>query len=181
MTPDEIIEQLKKMGVEISRPTLSRYEKQELIPKPQRGGLGRGGGRWTDYPENTVEQAYAAWSMMHGSYGSKYINREFFDNKPPKINPSTIKSIRVWDMLKTGLKKVVEDEEKGIIDPVRADFMAELEKEREKTKDMPVPDREPLPEWARIYDEMAEPLKNFLTLVWLYEIEQAKKKLDAIK
>ncbi len=93
LTPDEVIEKLKDIGIEISRPTLSRYEKQKLIPKPERGSLGRAGGRWTDYPENTIEEAYAAWKLMHGDYGDESI-RELFGGKMPILNPATVSIIR---------------------------------------------------------------------------------------
>ena len=98
MTPDEVIQALNKIGemegigLVMTRPTLLRYETQGLIPKPQRGGRGRGAGRWTEYPAGTVEQAYAAWCLMHGVYGGKGLT-EFLDS-PPKIKPLAIKNIR---------------------------------------------------------------------------------------
>ena len=98
MTPDEIIQALNKIGemegigLVMTRPTLLRYETQGLIPKPQRGGRGRGAGRWTEYPAGTVEQAYAAWCLMHGVYGGKGL-ADFLDS-PPKIKPLAIKNIR---------------------------------------------------------------------------------------
>lgn len=103
MTPDEVIAQLKKMGVEMSRPTLTRYEQQGLIPEPERGAYGRGGGRWTDYPDETVEEAYAAWSLIHGEYGYGDDElRAVFDGRPPKITPETIRIIRQLDAKSEG-------------------------------------------------------------------------------
>ena len=93
MTPDEVIEQLEKVGVEISRPTLTRYEKQGLIPIPDRGGLGRGGGRWTNYPRTTVYEAYAAWKLMHGDYGDEQI-KIIWGGKMPNVTPESIIVIR---------------------------------------------------------------------------------------
>ncbi len=88
MTPDEICEALAKIGADVSRRTLLHYEELELIPIPQRGGGGRKG-RFTDYPEWTIEEAYAAWSLIHGKYAVT-----FFGGKPPSIPPIAIKHFR---------------------------------------------------------------------------------------
>lgn len=90
MTPDEVIEQLSLIGAQLSRTTLVRYEKQALIPYPERGSLGRAGGRWTDYPDSTVSEAFAAWVMMRGEYGFSELNHEIFEGKPPRIPPTAI-------------------------------------------------------------------------------------------
>lgn len=67
MTPDEVLTSLEaKYGITISRRTLLRYESLELIPIPTRGGLGRGKGRTTDYPLETVEKAHAAYLTLNG-------------------------------------------------------------------------------------------------------------------
>lgn len=71
MKPDEIIEKLKKLDIEISRQTLLNYEKWELIPLPKRGGAGKGKGRWTEYPEHALPEFIASWSMLHGNYRLK--------------------------------------------------------------------------------------------------------------
>lgn len=60
MTPDEVIAELKKLGIKISRSTLLNYEKQGLIPGPKRGGAGKGKGRTTDYPDETPAEFYAS-------------------------------------------------------------------------------------------------------------------------
>jgi len=64
MTPDEVLEELNKLGINISRRTLLRYEENELIPKSKRSSLGRAKGRFTDYPEDTVTEAYTAYCLM---------------------------------------------------------------------------------------------------------------------
>lgn len=66
MKPDEVIDELKKLGVEMSRSTLLNYEKWGLIPEPKRGGAGKGKGRTTDYPDDTPAEACAAWALMNG-------------------------------------------------------------------------------------------------------------------
>jgi len=64
MTPDEVIDELKKNGISLSRRTLLRYEEMHLIPRAERGGLGRGKGRVTNYPPHTVSEAYTAANLL---------------------------------------------------------------------------------------------------------------------
>lgn len=178
MTPDEVINNLKKIGVEISRPTLSRYEKQELIPIPKRGGLGRGGGRWTDYPENTVEEAYAAWTMMHGVYGIETMNDSFFGGKPPKISPVTIKRIKFLnDFFQSGTIMNEEQKREAVIELT----LRKLDIVREKPQASPKSERCIFPERLRIESRMSDSISAFLSLVWFYEVDQAREKLNAIR
>lgn len=79
MTPDEILSNLKNLGVSISRSTLLRYEKAGLIPQPIRGGQGRGKGRTTEYTLDTVGEAYAAYQFSHNEHN---------------LTPASIKKIR---------------------------------------------------------------------------------------
>lgn len=65
MTPDEVLVELVKKGIIVSRKTLLNYENRGLIPKPNRGSGGRGVGRFTDYPIGTVEQAVKAHYMLN--------------------------------------------------------------------------------------------------------------------
>lgn len=64
MTPDELIEAVGKLGISISRATLLRYEKEELLPLPMRGAEGRGYGRYTDYPETAPFELFASIMLM---------------------------------------------------------------------------------------------------------------------
>jgi hypothetical protein len=73
----------------MTRRTLLNYEKWALIPLPMRGGGGPGG-RWTDYPEETVAEAYAAWALMSGDYGE--IAPIF--GISPRLRPGAISLIR---------------------------------------------------------------------------------------
>ena len=98
MKPDEVLEILKGMGADISRPTLIRYEKQELIAAPKRGGGGRAKGRWTDYTIESVREAYASWALMRGNYGSESM-RNFFGGKMPPLSPKAIKMIRLFGLM----------------------------------------------------------------------------------
>ncbi|MBP2650767.1 MAG: hypothetical protein H6Q74_1592 [Firmicutes bacterium] len=61
MSPDEVLRQIKNMGINISRSTLLRFEKAKVIPEPKRGANGRGAGRFSDYPEDTPKHFFASW------------------------------------------------------------------------------------------------------------------------
>ncbi|GBG57302.1 hypothetical protein SPFL3102_02668 [Sporomusaceae bacterium FL31] len=90
MSPDEVIKHLKeKLGIEISRATLLRYENQELVSEPSRGGGGTGG-RWTNYPEKVVMEAYVAWSLLRGEYGHDSFRGRFNNGKSPCLSPAVI-------------------------------------------------------------------------------------------
>lgn len=72
MSPDEVIQKLKMMGVNSSRATLLRYKEAGLIPKPEEGAGGRGVGRFSDYPSDTALQYFASHYIMkskHASFG----------------------------------------------------------------------------------------------------------------
>lgn len=98
MNPSQVIETLNMIGKKsesglvMTRQTLLRYEWQGLIPKSDRGSKGRGQGRWTEYSAETVEQAFAAWMLIHGRYEN--ITGGLFFEKPPKIPPVTVAIIR---------------------------------------------------------------------------------------
>ena len=66
MNPDELIAAIEKLGVQLSKTTINRYERERLISSPKRGSLGRGGGRWAEYPALTDVEAVVAWKMMNG-------------------------------------------------------------------------------------------------------------------
>ncbi len=60
LTPDRIIAELETRGLDITRRTLLNWEKAGLIPKAKRGSYGQGGGKWADYPAETIPEALAA-------------------------------------------------------------------------------------------------------------------------
>ncbi len=63
--PDDVLEGLsRRWGIEISRVTLQRWTKAGLVPEPVTGSLGRGRGRFTIYPEGTLEEAAASWWVL---------------------------------------------------------------------------------------------------------------------
>lgn len=94
MTPDEVLFKLKNLGVTLSRSSLTRYEHQGLIPEPERGGGGPGG-RFTNYPPQTVAEAFASWSLLHGAYLEKDAgNYLFAEGRVPKLSPNFVMSCR---------------------------------------------------------------------------------------
>lgn len=70
VTPDEVIEKLKKLEVDTTRRTLLNYEKWGLVPEAVRGGAGKGKGRTTDYPDETPAEFYASIKLK-SVYGLK--------------------------------------------------------------------------------------------------------------
>ena len=64
MSPDEILSALESKGIKLARKTLLNYEYANLINVPERGGLGQGKGRFTEYPEDTLEQIITAYYML---------------------------------------------------------------------------------------------------------------------
>lgn len=99
MTPDEVIQTLEEeLNVKISRRTLLNYEKLKLISEPKRGGAGKGKGRTTDYPDDAVAEAYAAWKLMHGDI---------------RLNPSMISEIR--NKVNGYVNRVLQEPDKVIL------------------------------------------------------------------
>ena len=71
MGPDEVIQRLKGMGISSSRATLLRYKEAGLIPKPEEGAGGRGVGRFSDYPSETVSDYFASYHLIKGKHASQ--------------------------------------------------------------------------------------------------------------
>ena len=70
MSPDEVIQKLKMMGVDSSRATLLRYKEAGLIPKPEEGAGGRGVGRFSDYPGDTVFEYFASHYIVKSKHAT---------------------------------------------------------------------------------------------------------------
>ena len=61
MKPANVIEELEKIGVFVTRRTLLRYEKEGLISEPYLRT-----GKETEYLPDVVGDFYASWSLIHG-------------------------------------------------------------------------------------------------------------------
>lgn len=64
MKPQEVLETLVAMGVEVSLPTLQRYARQGLIKRPDVTSLGRGMGKHSEHDLDAVFEAYAAAKLL---------------------------------------------------------------------------------------------------------------------
>lgn len=71
LTPDEVIEVLRDHGLDITRRTLFNWEKAGLVPEAERGSFGQGGGKWSDYPDETIPEALTA-HLLKGVYRLKH-------------------------------------------------------------------------------------------------------------
>jgi hypothetical protein len=65
MTPDEVVQALKELGVSVSRKTIYNWEQWGLIPQPVFRNS-----RQTDYPGETIAEAYASYKLQN-DYGLK--------------------------------------------------------------------------------------------------------------
>ena len=70
MSPDEVLKKLKALGIASSRATLLRNKDAKLISQPEEGGGGRGVGRYTDYPSETVFEYFASHHIIKGKHAS---------------------------------------------------------------------------------------------------------------
>lgn len=64
MTPAKVLEELEALNIKVSIRTLQRWVEKELIPKPKEGRYGSGG-RWADYPGETIAEFVAGHSLIH--------------------------------------------------------------------------------------------------------------------
>lgn len=80
ISPDEVVEKLKEIGISISRKTLYNWEKWGLIPEP----LFRNS-RTTDYPNETPAEAYAAWFFLNGDFKVRAKDVKTIRDKAKKI------------------------------------------------------------------------------------------------
>jgi len=90
MTPNEVCTALQSIGANVSRRVLLDYEKTRLIPTPKRGGGGKNG-TYTNYPPHTVNEAFAAWTLIHGKFGS---DNHLFNNLLYSVSINMIKLVR---------------------------------------------------------------------------------------
>lgn len=113
MTPDEVIGRLSKIEVNVSRKTLYNYEKWGLVSEPTFRNS-----RNTNYPACVVDEAYAAWTLLHGQYGDDDTKR-FFADKLPILSPVAVFAVKnfthgqeVEESLEFLLKKRDRDKKK---------------------------------------------------------------------
>jgi hypothetical protein len=71
MGPNEVVANLAILGINVTSETVRNYVKWGLIPTPFRKSLGRGKGRISIYPEETPEEFYASYCLVHRVEGIK--------------------------------------------------------------------------------------------------------------
>ena len=150
MTPDEVCEALTKIGANVSRRTLLHYEEAGLIPTPTRGG-GRNG-RYTHYPEYTVEEAFAAWALIHGKFST---NNYLFNKMINSISPNMIKFVR-----------------DHYYSEVQSENIAISSKEwnrKEKSANLPSEEY-----FSKMYHEAAKHINYGIQQLWLSECKRAE-------
>ena len=65
MKGEEVLAQMKSLGVPATLRTLQRYEAANLLP-PARRGWGEGGfGRFAEYNKSAAAEFYASYSLVH--------------------------------------------------------------------------------------------------------------------
>lgn len=64
MEQGQLLERLRALGQDVSRPTLARWARQKLIPAPTVRSYGRGVGRVSTYPAAALGEAYAAAVLL---------------------------------------------------------------------------------------------------------------------
>ncbi len=67
MDLQELIATLDCMGVKVSDTTVRKYIAQELIQPSVRRSRGRNQGQLAEFPDNVLEEAYAAFKMLNGA------------------------------------------------------------------------------------------------------------------
>lgn len=97
MKPDEVVSLLSKIDIPVSVPTLARYVRDGLISEPERGGHGRGGGRWTEYSLFGVVEAATAWKLLNGK-----IEIPGEAKQTIRFSPSMVKLVREEALLECG-------------------------------------------------------------------------------
>lgn len=66
-TTQEVIEELNKLGINVSERTLQLWARQELIPKPETKAAGRGKGKTAaNHSDDTPFEGYASASLIRG-------------------------------------------------------------------------------------------------------------------
>ena len=68
MTKIELLYELQELGAHISYPTLNRYVIAGLVTSPVNVNRGRGKGQISQYPTRALYEAFAAWSLLNGTY-----------------------------------------------------------------------------------------------------------------
>lgn len=86
MNERELHARFRELGFELPHPSIKRWSRQGLLPQPgvaASRGVGRGRGRAADWPESTVKQAAAIYTMRNQGY----------PGQKKRISPKTVAAI----------------------------------------------------------------------------------------
>lgn len=74
---DEVLNRVAEKGFKLSSKTLGRYQKAGLVPGSNIVSMGRGGGKYADWPEVTPAHLFAAYRLINGHMIKPFV-RQFF-------------------------------------------------------------------------------------------------------
>ena len=100
MGPNEVIEELKKRGINITVRTLQNWVNAGLVPKPERGRKGTGGS-WADYPPETIPEALTAHLLKEVQ---RLRNPEIAELRQAYKKGGENISFNVWGIAMTSIK-----------------------------------------------------------------------------
>lgn len=134
MSPDEVIAEVERLGgPRISRRTLLLWEQEELIPPATRGSHGQGRGRFSDYPPETPQEAFAAakllrngvpytgelpWKRVKLTLGdvrnARKVGRALLQGAIPLKDYADCRVERIWERVSDAYRIVISDIEADI-------------------------------------------------------------------
>ena len=65
MKPEEVLQRLQELNINVGDRTLRDWKNKGLIPQPKTGSYGQGLGRWADYPDETIPEGVAGYNLLH--------------------------------------------------------------------------------------------------------------------
>lgn len=190
MKPDEVVSLLNDIGIPVSVPTLARYVRDCLVSEPERGGHGRGGGRWTEYSLYGIVEAATAWKLLNGKIEIPGDGKQTI-----RFSPGMVEMVREEALLEFGAfvngtegskfinpKFIVIDgvdnygaELKRELDESREEMLRALEAiealplDNDRTKKSRFPRWFPQKEWLDNRFEIGSNLRKMIQCAYVYE------------
>jgi len=70
ITTTQLLWELEQIGVRVTERTIQNWVKDGLLPQPARQNLGRGKGQAAMHAPGALDEAFAAWELMHGGFNA---------------------------------------------------------------------------------------------------------------
>lgn len=70
ITTTQLLWELEQIGVRVTERTIQNWVKDGLLPEPARCNLGRGKGQASLHAPEVLDEAFAAWELMHGGFNA---------------------------------------------------------------------------------------------------------------